>query len=130
MQDIQNNLELAGCEPETFSSLNLIEKTFLSLKLNECSNQTTIEDHFFKKCQSREADDMSALCNSLEKGNLNESTSKINRTFDKCTAYDENNFAEWSCSECEENLCDLCQKAHLRVKLTKNYSLISLNKET
>ena len=32
--------------------------------------------------------------------------------------------------KCEENLCDLCKKAHLRVKLTKNHSLVSLNKET
>ena len=37
---------------------------------------------------------------------------------------------EWSCSECGEKLCDLCQKAHIRVKLTKNHSLVSLNKET
>ena len=65
----------------------------------------------------------------LEKSNLNESTSKIDQTFDKCTACDENNVAERSCSECEENLCDLCQKAYLRVKLTKNHSLVSLNKE-
>ena len=60
-------------------------------------------------------------CLPLEKSNLNESTSKIDQTFDKCTACDENNVAEWSCSECEENLCDLCQKAHIRVKLTKNH---------
>ena len=37
---------------------------------------------------------------------------------------------EWSCSECGEKLCDLGQKAHIRVKLTKNHSLVSLNKET
>ena len=54
----------------------------------------------------------------------------FNLKFDKCTACDENNVSEWSCSECEENLCDLCQKAHIRVKLTKNHSLVSLNKET
>ena len=65
---------------------------------------------------------MNDLCESLEKSGLNESNS--NQI--KCTACDDKSVADWSCKECDEKLCDLCYKAHIRVKLTQNHALSKL----
>ena len=65
---------------------------------------------------------MVSLCESLEKSGLNESNSiQI-----KCKACDDESVAKWSCKECKENICDLCYKAHIRVKLTKHHVLSEL----
>ena len=44
----------------------------------------------------------------------------------KCKACDDESVAKWSCKECKENICDLCYKAHIRVKLTKHHVLSEL----
>ena len=38
----------------------------------------------------------------------------------------EDSVSDWSCNECDEKLCDLCYKAHIRVKLTQNHALSKL----
>ncbi len=42
----------------------------------------------------------------------------------KCTNCDENNQAEWFCTNCSEWLCEECKIAHTRVKLTKDHSIL------
>lgn len=56
------------------------------------------------------------------------SSRKKKQTTIKCTACDDKNVAEWFCKDCEENICEPCHKAHLRVKFTRNHSLDPLNK--
>ena len=41
----------------------------------------------------------------------------------KCKACDDESVVKWSCKECKENICDLCYKAHIRVKMTKHHAL-------
>ena len=55
--------------------------------------------------------------------NLREVTFRI-----KCTACNDKSAAHWHCKDCKKNICNACQKAHLRVKITKNHSLTFLNK--
>ena len=44
------------------------------------------------------------------------------------TACNDKSAAHWHCKDCKKNICNACQKAHLRVKITKNHSLTFLNK--
>ena len=55
--------------------------------------------------------------------NLREVTFRI-----KCTACNGKSASHYYCKDYKENICNACQKAHLRVKITKNHSLTFLNK--
>ena len=46
----------------------------------------------------------------------------------KCTAFNDKSAAHYYCKDYKENICNACQKAHLRVEITKNHSLTFLNK--
>ena len=97
---VRNNLEVAGSSSEVFDALNRVEKEILSLKVKNSSNQKNITDIF-----------------------QGEVTFRI-----KCTACNDKSAAHWHCKDCKKNICNACQKAHLRVKITKNHSLTFLNK--
>ena len=43
-----------------------------------------------------------------------------------CSRCEDNTEANFSCKECQETLCDPCHKAHLKVKLTRNHTIIPL----
>ena len=58
----------------------------------------------------------------MKKDGLNES----NLDQIKCSASDNKRLSEWSCNKCDERICDLCYKAHVWVKLTKNHTLSKL----
>ena len=66
---------MVGATPEVFNAVNLIEKAFFSLKLQDCSSQTTIVDLFSKKSKETVSNDVISLCESLEKSGFNESNS-------------------------------------------------------
>ena len=61
---------------------------------------------------------------SSNKETINDSNSKIEPQQMKCTNCDENNQAEWFCTNCSEWLCEECKIAHTRVKLTKDHSIL------
>ena len=50
--------------------------------------------------------------------------SKVEQQQVKCTNCDENNHADWFCTNCNEWLCEECKIAHTRVKLTKDHSIL------
>ena len=54
----------------------------------------------------------------------NQSTSSKDESVIKCTNCDENNQADWFCTNCNEWLCEECKVAHTRVKLTKDHSIL------
>ena len=97
---VRNNLQVAGSSSEVFDALNCVEKEILSLKVKNSSNEKNITDIFQGEVFFRI----------------------------RCTACNDKSAAHWHCKDCKKNICNACQKAHLRVKITKNHSLTFLNK--
>ena len=46
-----------------------------------------------------------------------------------CSGCDDQSEAKFKCIECEDTLCNLCHQAHLKVRLTRNHTIIALPRE-
>ena len=123
-QEIRNNLEYAGSDIKVFNALNLLEKEFLKLKINESSVQKKITDHFSQMPVMNDEDIME-LCKSLEKSDLSESRINLHNQ-EICESCDENLVGTFKCHDCNDILCKKCYKAHSRLKVTKTHVVTPL----
>jgi len=69
----------------------------------------------------------SFLLNALNiRNSLKNSVSEYNNQ--KLICIDEENEATHYCLECQDYLCEICEKSHQKIKTTKNHQLISIEK--
>ena len=45
-----------------------------------------------------------------------------------CSSCEDNSEAKFRCEECQDTLCNICHDAHLKVKLTRNHTIIPLDR--